>query len=104
MPPSFIIRISRSISGLVTDGPNHHQRIMILASSGGLTNDCCSWSMLADEASAGSRAIRKTDALRAMRPLRCQTPRPQATLVRRDHLVTATHGRATVGSDRRTIQ
>src|SRR5882672_917132 len=35
MPPDFIIRISRSISPFVTAGPNHHQRIMMRASSGG---------------------------------------------------------------------
>ena len=28
MPPSFLSRISRSNSGLVTDGPNHHQRMI----------------------------------------------------------------------------
>src|SRR5215470_1411860 len=39
MPPSFIRRISRSSSGLVTAGPNHHQRIMMRASSGGLRNE-----------------------------------------------------------------
>src|SRR5436305_10665402 len=38
MPPSFIKRISRSSSGFVTAGPNHHQRIMILALSGGCSN------------------------------------------------------------------
>src|SRR5262245_48568906 len=41
MPPSFIKRISRSSSALVTDGPNHHQRIMIRASSGGRSNPRC---------------------------------------------------------------
>src|SRR6267142_2500161 len=41
MPASFINRISRSSSGLLTAGPNHHQRIMILASSGGRTNERC---------------------------------------------------------------
>src|SRR5262249_45158319 len=35
IPPSRMTRISRSSSGLVTAEPNHHQRIMILASSGG---------------------------------------------------------------------
>src|ERR1017187_2507212 len=35
MPPSFMSRISRSSSGLVTDGPNHHQRTIMRASSGG---------------------------------------------------------------------
>src|SRR5215813_11530845 len=39
MPPSFIRRISRSSSGLVTAGPNHHQRIMMRASSGGLRKE-----------------------------------------------------------------
>src|SRR5438067_8895514 len=38
MPPSFIKRISRSSSAFVTAGPNHHQRIMTLASSGGRAN------------------------------------------------------------------
>ena len=35
MPPSFMRRISRSSPAFVTVGPNHHQRIMIRASSGG---------------------------------------------------------------------
>src|SRR5215475_9425949 len=39
MPPSFMSRISRSSSGLVTAGPNHHQRIMMRASSGGLRKE-----------------------------------------------------------------
>jgi len=40
--PPFITRISRSSSGFVTAGPNHHQRIMILASLGGRFNERCS--------------------------------------------------------------
>src|SRR5580692_3633167 len=39
MPPSFISRISRSSSGFTAAGPNHHQRIMIRASSGGCSNE-----------------------------------------------------------------
>src|SRR5215469_4777960 len=35
MPPAFIMRISFSSSALLTPGPNHHQRIMMRASSGG---------------------------------------------------------------------
>src|SRR5262249_46176720 len=45
MPPSFIARISRSSSGFVTAGPNHHQRIMMRASSGGFAKDRCSSSI-----------------------------------------------------------
>src|SRR6185436_8171952 len=41
MPPCFITFISRSSSGLVTAGPNHHHRIMILESSGGLWKSRC---------------------------------------------------------------
>src|ERR1700736_1308372 len=41
MPPCFIVRISRSSSGLVTEGPNHHQRIMIRESSGGFWKERC---------------------------------------------------------------
>src|SRR5437773_6985181 len=35
MPACFMVRNSRSNSGLMTAGPNHHQRIMILQSGGG---------------------------------------------------------------------
>src|SRR6185369_13716268 len=41
MPPSFIKRISRSSSALVTAGPNHHQRIMMRESSGGFRKERC---------------------------------------------------------------
>src|SRR5579883_2401692 len=37
IPPSFMSRISRSSSGFVTAGPNHHQRIIMRASSGGFS-------------------------------------------------------------------
>src|SRR2546429_2203395 len=56
MPPSFIRRISRSSSDLVTDDPNHHQRIMILASSGGRSNPL--WSSVMVCARVGENAIR----------------------------------------------
>jgi hypothetical protein len=39
MPPAFIASSSRSISGFVTAGPNHHHRIMMRLSSGGVTNE-----------------------------------------------------------------
>src|ERR1051326_1822953 len=56
MPPSFIRRISRSSSDLVTEDPNHHQRIMILASSGGRSNP--RWSSVIVCARAIGSAIR----------------------------------------------
>src|SRR5258708_40348572 len=37
MPPSFMARNSRSSSGFETAAPNHHQRIMMRASSGGFS-------------------------------------------------------------------
>src|SRR5574337_979812 len=39
MPASFIASISRGASSLETAGPNHHQRIIMRESSGGLTKD-----------------------------------------------------------------
>src|SRR5689334_20845797 len=38
MPPSFMVRSSRSNSGFVTADPNHHHRIMMRASLGGCSN------------------------------------------------------------------
>src|SRR5690349_9369630 len=38
MPPSFMVRSSRSNSDFVTADPNHHQRIMMRASLGGCSN------------------------------------------------------------------
>ena len=42
MPPSFMRRISFSICSRVTEGPNHHQRIMMRLSSGGVLKACSS--------------------------------------------------------------
>src|SRR5450631_3300354 len=41
MPPSFMARSSRSSSGLVTDGPNHHHRIRMRESAGGFLKPAC---------------------------------------------------------------
>src|SRR2546430_10300013 len=60
MPPAFMRRISRSSSGLVTAGPNHHQRIMIRASSGGCSKALFSWPMLDGVA---LKAMRHTTAI-----------------------------------------
>jgi len=68
MPPAFMARNSRSISALVTPGPNHHQRIMMRASSGGFSKDRRRVSMsasaaMARTAAAGSRMARRRRAV-----------------------------------------
>src|ERR1035441_2100836 len=64
MPPSFMNRISRSSSGLVTDGPNHHQRTIMRASFGGRSKPRRSSDTLAGSAPRANPAISAKNALR----------------------------------------
>src|ERR1035441_3142288 len=64
MPPSFMNRISRSSSGLVTDGPNHHQRTIMRASSGGRSKPRRSSNTFTRSAPKANPAISVKNALR----------------------------------------
>src|SRR5579871_4145135 len=68
MPASFITRISRSSSRFSIAGPNHHQRIMMRASSGGFSNcDCRRSRVCADTPTAHRRT--RTGTSRRIRPI-----------------------------------
>ena len=93
MPASFIARTSRSSSPFVTAGPNHHQRIMMRASSGGLTKDshnflCAVWatppdgdfiSQAAAESSSEANDVVRTNSLRVYRRFIFSKPFPPHT-------------------------
>src|SRR6266581_7639006 len=70
MPPSFIRRISASSSAVVTEGPNHHHRIRIRLSSGGLAKSRCTSATLpglsgaCGNATDGSNQRRRSQARR----------------------------------------
>src|ERR1035438_810465 len=64
MPPAFMNRISRSSSGLVTDGPNHHQRTIMRASFGGRSKPRRSSDTFAGSAPKANPAISAKSALR----------------------------------------
>ena len=66
MPPAFMLRISRAISAFVTAGPNHHQRIMIRESSGGVRNDDSSEAKSANAARANASSANAGTARRGV--------------------------------------
>jgi hypothetical protein len=73
MPPSFMVRISRSSCALVTAAPNHHQRIMGRALFGGCSNprrsSCNSRCRVCAE-NAGMRCLRVAQSTGKI-PLKC---------------------------------
>src|SRR5579883_1786335 len=60
MPPCFMARISRSSSGFLTAGPNHHQRIMIRESSGGCSKPRCTAATVCAAAGAAKQSTART--------------------------------------------
>src|ERR1039457_7248614 len=62
MPPSFMVRNSRSSSPVATAGPNHHQRTMMRASAGGCSKARRRSAILAGEAAGDAAGSRKQPA------------------------------------------
>src|ERR1035441_3098622 len=68
MPPCFMEFSSRSSSGLVAEGPYHHQRTIMRASSGGFAKEVRRSATVAGATAAAATASRHAAAKRPRTP------------------------------------